>query len=205
MKKKYSLKERKEIEKNIKLSDFQKQPFSKQIDQYINNAQHNNENFYLGVTPKILINNGSTNHKLVMSQKVFEKITRTKSGHHIPVDTISNIYKFIESPLLLFKGNAENTLVEILEVKDDLDRELLISIRLDAKENFMDVSRITSCYGKVGLDNYISNPNHILIDWYNKKKTNLWLASRGRQLSKLSNKDSSYKYIICLKNKKSNK
>ena len=206
MKKKYSLKEKKEIEKSIKLSEFQKQPFSKQIDQYMNNSQHNNENFYLGVTPKILINNGTINHKLVMSQKVFEKITRTKSGHHIPVDTISNIYKFIESPLLLFKGNAENTLVEIIKLKDDSNREILVAIRLDAKEVYMNVSRITSIYGKKRLTNFITNQNHKIIDVYNEKKTSRWLVNRGRQLSKFpSTNNLSYKYIICLKNKKSNK
>ena len=59
MKKKYSIKEKKKIERGIVLSDFQKLSFSKQLKKYFDGKMRTNENFYLGVTPKILKINGA--------------------------------------------------------------------------------------------------------------------------------------------------
>ena len=206
MKKKYSLKEKKEIEKSIKLSDFQKKSFNKQIKKYFKGEMDTNENFYLGVTPKILKINGAVENKLVMSQKALIKIISSGAGHHIPIKVLIKIPKALEKPLLIIEGNSKNTLIEIIKLKDDSNREILVAIRLDAKEVYMNVSRVTSIYGKKGLTNFITNQNHKIIDVYNEKKTSRWLVNRGRQLSKFpSTNNLSYKYIICLKDKKSNK
>ena len=64
---------------------------------------------------------------------------------------------------------------------------------------------ITTTYGKKGLNSYLTNKERKVLNFYNKKRTNQWLASRGLQLPKLSNNDSSFNYILCLKIKKYNK
>lgn len=144
----YSDEEIIEIEKSIKLTEFQKQSFSLQIDSYINGNMPSNENFYLGVIPKILNKNKVNNHKMVMSQKAFEKMVGLGSGHHIPIDIIKKLPIAMEKPYLVIEGSSDNTLVEIIELKDDLNKEILVAIRINAKEVYMDVTRVTSAYGK---------------------------------------------------------
>ena len=201
----YSNEEIIEIEKSIKLREFQKQSFLFQIDSYINGHMPSNENFYLGVVPKILNKNKVYNQKMVMSQKAFEKIIGLESGHHIPIDIIKKLPTAMGQPYLVIEGSSDNTLVEIIELKDDLNKEILVAIRIDAKEVYMDVTRVTSAYGKNRINNYLSNKNRKILDIYNEKKTNLWLVNRGLQLSKFpSTNDLSYKYIICKKDKNIN-
>ena len=70
---------------------------------------------------------------------------------------------------------------------------------------------VTELGTKVSEDDYILvdekpiRQERKMLDFYDKKRTIQWLASRGLQLPKLSNNDSSFNYIICLKNKKRNK
>ena len=65
---------------------------------------------------------------------------------------------------------------------------------------------ITTTYGKKGLNSYLANKERKVLDIYNVKKTSCWLVNKGLQLSKFpSTNNLSYKYIICLKNKKRNK
>ena len=73
MKKKYSYTEKKEIESKIVLSNFQKQSFKEQINQYLKNQMNEYETFYLGLTPKIIMQNGATNYKLIMYKKTIKK------------------------------------------------------------------------------------------------------------------------------------
>lgn len=206
MKKKYSIKEKKIIERSIVLSDFQKQSFSKQLKKYFDGKMSTNENFYLGVTPKILKINGANEDKLVMSQKALIKIISSDSGHHIPIKILNKIPIALEKPLLVIDGSKDNTLAVIINLKDDLGKKILVAIRLDAKEAYMDVTRITTAYGKKGLKSFLLNETHNILDIYNVKKTSCWLVNKGLQLSKFpSTNNLSYKYIICLKDKKINK
>lgn len=200
----YTKEEKSKLEKEIKISDFQKQSFSKQIDLYLENKMSSDENFYLGVTPKILIKNGASEHKLVMSQKAFEKIRGIGEGkHHIPVEIVKQIPEAMEKPLLVLKGSQKNSLVEILELKDDLGRELLVAIKLDASEKEYKVTRVPTVYGKEGLESYLKNHSNDVIDMYNEKKTSNWLSNKGLQLSKFLN-NSSFTYSISEINKNSN-
>lgn len=117
-------------------------------------------------------------------------------------------------PLIILKGNEPNTIVLIIE----LEPPLLIALSINAKENEHEVTRILSIYKKRGIISYLVNHSRDIIDFYDLKKTNLWLITKGLtltinntlddtglQLPKFPNKDLSYKYIICLKDKKNNK
>ena len=194
MKKKFSIKEKKIIERSIVLSDFQKQSFSKQIQDFQEKIMPYNENFYLGVTPKILKINGAKYDKLVLAQKGLIKI---HIQHHLNFDIIEKIPEYLNMPYLVIKGSSDNTFACILELKNDTNKEILVSINIEANEGYMNVSRVTSAYGKKGLNSYLTNKERKVLDFYNKKRTNQWLASRGLQLPKLSNNDSSFNYIIC--------
>ena len=189
---------RKNAVNKLNITQFQSQPFEKQVDDYFSGKMPKNEtNLYLGEAPKILLKNGIVNKKMVMSILVLKKAIEIGTDkHHIPIETIKKLCKYIKKPLLILKGSVDSSIVEIIELKDDLGREILVSVRLNAKENHLDVSRITSAYGKKGLKSYVINHSKDIIDMYNEKKTASWLASYGLQLSKLSNSQSSYAYSI---------
>ena len=177
---------------------FQRKSFNRQISAYFKGEIPSNENFYLGLVPKILNKHEIVGFKLVMSQKTFEKITNLEYGHHLSRKVIKKLPKFMKRPYLVLKGSLENTLVEIIGLKDYKKRDILVAIRLDAKEAYTDVTRVTSVYGKKGLINYLLSSNHIVLDVYNEKKTNRWLVNKGLQLSKFpSANDLSCTYIIC--------
>ena len=111
---------------------------------------------------------------------------------------IRDIQKAMENPYLVLKGSSSNpnALVEILELKDDLGRKILVSIKIDALEGFVQVSRLTSAYGKDGLNSYLTNEGIVILDINNKKRTTAWLDNRGLQLSKFETEGSSFTYII---------
>ena len=215
MKKKYSYTEKKEIESKIVLSNFQKQSFKEQINQYLKNQMKEYETFYLGLTPKIIMQNGATNYKLIMYKKTIKKIFNfTDEAHNIGIDLLTKIPKLMIEPLIILKGNEPNTIVLIIEIEPPL----LIALSINAKENEHEVTRILSIYKKRGIISYLVNHSRDIIDFYDLKKTNLWLITKGLtltinntlddtglQLPKFPNKDLSYKYIICLKDKKNNK
>lgn len=215
MKKKYSYTEKKEIESKIVLSNFQKQSFKEQINQYLKNQMNEYETFYLGLTPKIIMQNGATNYKLIMYKKTIKKIFNfADEAHNIAIDLLTKIPKLMIEPLIILKGNEPNTIVLIIE----LEPPLLIALSINAKENEHEVTRILSIYKKRGIISYLVNHSRDIIDFYDLKKTNLWLITKGLtltinntlddtglQLPKFPNKDLSYKYIICLKDKKNNK
>ena len=215
MKKKYSYTEKKEIESKIVLSNFQKQSFKEQINQYLKNQMNEYETFYLGLTPKIIMQNGTANYKLKKKKKTIKKILNfTDEAHNIGIDLLTKIPKLMIEPLIILKGNEPNTIVLIIE----LEPPLLIALSINAKENEHEVTRILSIYKKRGIISYLVNHSRDIIDFYDLKKTNLWLITKGLtltinntlddtglQLPKFPNKDLSYKYIICLKDKKNNK
>ena len=132
MKKKYSYTEKKEIESKIVLSNFQKQSFMEQINQYLKNQMNEYETFYLGLTPKIIMQNGAANYKLIMYKKTIKKILNfTDEAHNIEIDLLTKIPKLMIEPLIILKGNEPNTIVLIIE----LEPPLLIALSINAKEN----------------------------------------------------------------------
>ena len=122
---------------DIFISDFQKQSFRKQIKDLLNNKiPHNETNLYLGKTPLILKNNGCINEKIVISTKVIKKaIEIGQNKHHVPISKIVHLYKYLTCPFLILKGSVPNSIVTIIKERDDLKRELLIAIRINAYEN----------------------------------------------------------------------
>ena len=201
----------------IKKSRFQRQSFEKQIMDYIENKMPKYESIYVCITPKILMQNGAYNFKLVIHRNVLDKILKPKdSAHKISLETILKIPKEIEKPILVLKGSSPNTLISIIDLKNDKGNDLFVTFSLNAKENQMNVTKISSSYGKPGIISYLINHSNYILDFYNKKKTNLWLDSHQLQLVELNNntsndirdqfpeflnKDLSYIYIIHKKKK----
>ena len=56
-----------------------------------------------------------------MSQKALIKATSLGEGHHIPFETIKKITKAMKEPYLILKSSKENSLLEVLMLKDDLE------------------------------------------------------------------------------------
>ena len=119
------------------------------------------------------------NNKIIIDNEEFEIIVNRKR--------IKNLYLRVK----------EENKIEVSANFYTTNKEILVSINIEANEGYMNVSRVTSAYGKKGLNSYLTNKERIVLDFYDKKRTNQWLASRGLQLPKQSKNDSSFNYIIC--------
>ena len=172
-----------ENKEEYSITKFQKKSLKEQINLFEKGEMPNYEKFYLGKTPDVLINAGAKNYKLVMSQSVYNKIT---SEHHLSKESIMNLYDEMKNPLFVLKGSVENSLVEILSLKDYRGREILVSLAIKSKERDLSVTSISSAYGKKGLDSYLKNHIDDIIGVANKEKTAQWLKDRGLQLPKLT-------------------
>ena len=208
----FTKKEKEYLEQLIKKTKFQRQDFNKQIEDYLNNSMSKYESIYIGITPKILLQNGANNLKLVIHRNVLDKVLKPKDkAHKISIETLLKLQKEIEKPILILKGSLPNTLNTIVNLTNEYGDDLFVTYALNAKENQLAVTKISSSYGKPGIISYLLNHSKDILDFYNKKKTNLWLDSHQLQLVELNNntsndikdqsleflnKDLSYNYII---------
>lgn len=173
-----------EIEKKLKISNFQSQSIIEQINDYINGKMKDYECFYFGITPKIFKKNGAKYNKLIMNKDTIKKNLFFKDeAHNIYNFKISQIYEKLSKPLIVLRGSKPNTLVAIIDLTNEKGDYILVSLSLNSKENALEVTRISSIYGKKGINSYLNNHSNDILDYYDKKKTNLWLSTRGLSLT----------------------
>ena len=55
--------------------------------------------------------------------------------------------------------------------------------KIKEKDDELEVTRISSIYEKKGINSYLKNHSNDILDCYDKKKTNLWLSTRGLSLT----------------------
>jgi hypothetical protein len=101
------------------------------------------------------------------------------SGHNLSKDELASAILSIRNPVMVLKGSRENTLVTVSELKDNKNREIMISVAT-TKNYQIEINSITSVYRRTEFAGYIKEQieqNHVLA--YNTEKADDFLNCRG--------------------------
>lgn len=108
-----------------------------------------------------------------------------KTGHGITKEQLFQALKSLKNPIMVLQGTRENTLVAVTNLKDKKDREILVAIELNRRENFEEVNSITSVYGRENFNDFlcrqIENEKILAV---NKQKADKMLRSIGKKYPK---------------------
>lgn len=178
------------IEKNA-AEDSQ---FSKKIDAYINKELKPDEVLRVGTTPNVLKIVGAQAIPIIVTQGV---IANSMEGnvslsnnnrkkhteqHDVPVEAIKALPKALRNPILICKGNREDTLVVLTELRNKENQNIVIPIELSVKGKHGRVNRVSTIHGKKNIQNYLSrvaSAGDILA--MNKKEADQMYSDHGIQ------------------------
>ena len=122
----------------------------------------------IGTTPNALVICGAkAGLSLTIKKSVIDKCMRTelrdengkflgKNGHGLNEEQLARAITDIKVPAMVFEGSRPNTLVVVTDNKDFQDREIVVAIELNKKENFCEVNRVSSVYGRDNFEDYIA-------------------------------------------------
>lgn len=123
----------------------------------------------IGRPSRILIQCGADpDQSVTITKKVIDKSMRSEArdqngrligntGHGLTKEMLISAIKEFESPLLIFRGRQDNSLLIITDVKDQKNRSIVIAIELERQEGFTKMISIRSIYGRDNLSFYISS------------------------------------------------
>lgn len=57
---------------------------------------------------------------------------------------------------MVFKGSHENSLIVVTDIKDTINRKIIVAIELNQKEGFQEVNKVTSTYGRNNFGSYFN-------------------------------------------------
>lgn len=138
----------------------------------------------------------SINQDITITKKVVDKAMRPEirdkkgrmvgnTGHGLTENLIVQSLTELDSPVLIFKGRQEGSILVITSVEDQKDRSIVVAIEFDRQEGFTQVNSIRSVYGRDNLAYFvgvnIENGNLLAA---NKEKADELLHSIGKSYPK---------------------
>lgn len=172
------------IQKNI----AEDKAFSESFDKYLSNKEKTTAPLVVSSTPNALaISGANPNLNIVITPRTIAKCMAEADeryhGHGLSEEIIKQLPMQLRNPTMIFKGNKDNSLVAITELKDKEEREIMIAVSLSETKGFGEVNRIASVYGRNNMNNYLQKQmeqgNLVAI---NKEKAERMLHSAGLQL-----------------------
>lgn len=172
------------IQQNSREDDL----FSKKLDDYLNSNEKTSEPLTIGRTPNSLSISGAKSElNIVITPSTISKCMAEADehyhGHGLSAEIMKQLPAEIRNPAMIFKGNKDNSLVAITELKDKENREIMIAVALSDKKGFKEVNRISSAYGRNNMTNFLQaqmEQGNLIAA--NKEKANKMLRSAGLQL-----------------------
>ena len=120
----------------------------------------------IGKTPNALVICGAKEGlDLTIKKSVIDKSMRPelrdengkffgKNGHGLNEEQLVRAIGDIKTPVMIFDGSRPNTLIVVTEHKDFQNREIVVAVELNQRENFCEVNRINSVYGRNNFADY---------------------------------------------------
>ena len=151
----------------------------------------------VGKPSPIMIKCGANqSHIITITKKVIDKAMRPeirdrsgrmsgKTGHGLTKSMLVMALKELDSPILIFKGRQNNSLLVITSIIDASERNIVIALKLARQEGFINVTSVRSIYGRNNLSAFIGNnidSGNLLAA--NKKKADELLRSIGKSYPK---------------------
>ena len=119
-------------------------------------------------TNALAICGADENLELTITKKVIDKAMRPevrdkkgkldgKTGHGLSDSQIKKALNELKNPALIFKGSQESSLLVVTSIKDEIERNVVVAVKLNKKENFQTVNSVRSPYGRDNLDWFIND------------------------------------------------
>ena len=185
-----------EAEKNkIKQNEQEELLFRKNLHSLLNGDRKiASKPLVIGKTPNIFAvcdKSINTDNDLIINKKVIEKCMRPElrdengkrlknSGHYLSEEQLAKVLENLKEPVMVLKGSLDNTFVAVTDIKDDKNKEIIISVKINQSKAFGKVNEITSAYGREDFAHYINDnlkANNIIA--INIEKANKMLHSIG--------------------------
>ena len=185
------------------VSILQEENFRRNLHEVVAGNSRVSDSILIGKTPNILVACGATEGlDFTISKTVIDKCIRPeirnadgklagKTGHGLTENQLYSALMNVKEPVMVLKGNRENSLVVITEYPDDKNRPIVVAVVLDKKSGRTMINNVSSVYGRDKFEEYIERQiqqNNILaID--NKKAESLlqpigkWYPKRGEVIS----------------------
>ncbi len=138
---------------------MRKDIYAAQIEAYYSGKLPSYQLIRLGGTPEILKACGAPDLPIVMQQSTLTKcvrqVTGSRSAHNLPRNVIETLPEQIGKPIFLIRDAERNSFALITDAVDREGRQILIALRLDTRQNSVNVNEIKSVYGRSGLKEYL--------------------------------------------------
>lgn len=168
---------------------MRKDTYAAQIEAYYNRTLPSYKLIRLGGTSEILKACGAPDLPIVMQQSTLTKCIRqatgSRSAHNLPRNVIETLPEQIGNPIFLIKDERRNSFALITDAVDREGRQILIALRLDTRQNSVNVNEIKSVYGRSNLKEYLqrcAKGNRLVVT--NMKKAEKLSRVIGLQLPK---------------------
>ena len=143
----------------IRQNNIEDKQFAKQLDEFIHRSGNTNY-LTVGQTSNALSLAGaeSTLKTIIAPRTILKCMSSPEEryhGHNLSQDIMEQLPKELRNPVMIFKGNKDNSLVAISELYDSVGRKIMIAIDLNVTHTHYIVNRISSVYGRNNFDNYI--------------------------------------------------
>ena len=143
------------IQQNLK----QDESFANELDSFLG-SDKKSDFLHIGDTSNALALSGANQDlQVVIAPRTIVKCMSEADehyhGHGLDADTMKQLPAELRNPVMILKGNKENSLVAITQLQDKENRPIMVAVSLSEKKGFHEVNRIASAYGRNNMGNYL--------------------------------------------------
>ncbi len=182
---------------------MQEENFKRNLHEVVAGKSRVSDSILIGKTPNILVACGAVEGvDFTISKTVIDKCTRPeirdadgkligKTGHGLTEEQLYSALMNVKEPVMVLKGNRENSLVVVTEYPDDKSRPIVVSVVLDKKSGRTRINNVSSVYGRDKFEEYLGHQIQAdnILAFDNKKAEPLlqpigkWYPKRGEVFS----------------------
>ena len=143
------------IQQNLK----QDESFANELDSFLG-SDKKSDFLHIGDTSNALALSGANQDLQVVIAprtiiKCMSEADEHYHGHGLDADIMKQLPAELRNPVMILKGNKENSLVAITQLQDKENRPIMVAVSLSEKKGFHEVNRIASAYGRNNMGNYL--------------------------------------------------
>ncbi len=170
-------------------NDKEDERFSAELEKFLQNKGRKRTSFLtVGITSNALLLAGANSQlEVVIAPRTIAKCMAEPDqhyhGHGLSKELMEQLPEQLRTPVMIFEGNRENSIVLITELADKESREIMIAVNLNARRERHEVNEIASIYGRNNMANYIRRQiEEGKLIAVNKEKADTIFQSIGLQL-----------------------
>lgn len=126
--------------------------------------------------------NGLVSMPVVINQNILKKV---EQKHDIKAQELMELSENLKNHVLALESRTQNnSILLVLNQKDNVERFIVVPIQFNRKVGTVDVYSIRSIYGRNNIESLIINTYQDGLKLYANRKTENWIKSIGVQFPK---------------------